>query len=59
MQKNYLETSSESNSGNPETAFKEKHSVWDPMPELAITSSYVDFRVDSKTFTMALCQSRP
>jgi hypothetical protein len=28
------------------------HGVWDPMPELTITSSYVDSRVGSNTFTM-------
>ncbi len=33
---------------DPETVFKEKHGVWDPMPKLTITSPYVD----SKTFTM-------
>jgi hypothetical protein len=44
-------------------------SVWDPMPELTITSPYVHSRVDSNTFTMGLgnpvpestltvCQSR-
>jgi hypothetical protein len=32
--------------------FKEKHGVWDPMPELTITSPYVHSRVDSNTFTM-------
>jgi hypothetical protein len=31
---------------------KRKHGVRDPMPELTITSPYVDFRVDSNTFTM-------
>jgi hypothetical protein len=40
--------------------------VWDPLPELSITSSYVDPRVNSNTFTMGnhmtvstltLCQS--
>ncbi len=29
-----------------------KNMVWDPMPELTITSPYVHFRVDSNTFTM-------
>ncbi len=52
---------------NSETVFKEKHSVMDPMPELTITSSYVDSRVHSKTCitgnplpesTITLCQSR-
>ena len=28
-----------------ETVFKEKHGVWDPMPEFTITSPYVDSRV--------------
>jgi hypothetical protein len=41
--------------------------VWDPMPEMTITSPYVHSRVDSSTFTMGnpmpestltLCQSR-
>jgi hypothetical protein len=31
---------------------KEKHGVWDPMPELTITSPYVHSRVDSNKFTM-------
>jgi hypothetical protein len=31
---------------------KEKHGVWDPMPEFTLTSPYVDSRVDSNTFTM-------
>jgi hypothetical protein len=32
---------------------KEKHGVWDPIPELAIiTSPYVHSRVDSSTLTM-------
>jgi hypothetical protein len=26
--------------------------VWDPMPQLTVTSPYVDARVDSNTFTM-------
>jgi hypothetical protein len=48
-----------------EAESKEKHGVWDPMPELTITSPYA--RVDSNTFTMGnpmpestltLCQSR-
>jgi hypothetical protein len=30
---------------------KEKHGVWDSMPELTITSPYVHSRVDSNTFT--------
>ncbi len=37
---------------SPEAEFKEKHSVWDPMPEL--TSPYVHSRVDSNTFTMGI-----
>jgi hypothetical protein len=35
-----------------EAESKEKHGVWDPTPELTITSPYVHFRVDSNTFTM-------
>jgi len=31
---------------------EKKHGVWDPMPELTITSSYVHSRVDSNTFTI-------
>ncbi len=27
----------------PEAEFKEKHGVWDPMPELTVTSAYVDY----------------
>ncbi len=53
----------------PEVESKEKHGVWDPMPDLTITSPYVHSRVDSNTFTMGnpmpvekstsiLCQSR-
>jgi hypothetical protein len=38
---------------SPEAESKEKHVVWDPMPELTITSPYVHSRVDSNTFTMA------
>jgi hypothetical protein len=29
----------------PETVLKEKHGVWDPMPELTITSPYVDSNI--------------
>ncbi len=36
----------------PEAESKEKLCVWDPMPELTITSPYVHTRVDSNTFTM-------
>ncbi len=36
-----------------EAESKEKHGVWDPMPELTITSFYVHSRVDSNTFTMS------
>ncbi len=32
---------------------KEKYGVWDPMPELTLTSSYVHSRVNSNTFTMS------
>ncbi len=51
----------------PEAESKEKHGLWDPMPELTITSRYVHSRVDSNTFfmgnpmpgsTLTLCQSR-
>jgi hypothetical protein len=44
-----------------------KNGVWDPVPELTITSPYVHSRVDSITYTMSnaiteptltLCQSR-
>jgi hypothetical protein len=35
-----------------EAESKEKHRVWDPMPELTITSPYVHSIVDSNTFTM-------
>jgi hypothetical protein len=31
---------------------KEKHGVWDPMPELATNSPYVHSKVDSSTLTM-------
>ncbi len=50
-----------------EAASKEKHGVWDPMPELTINSPFFHSRVDSNTFTMGtpmpesavtLCQSR-
>ncbi len=37
----------------PEAESKEKHGVWDPMPELTKTCPYVHSRVDSNTFTMA------
>ncbi len=51
--------------GNTEAESKEKHGVWDPMPEL--TSPYIHSRDDSNTLTMGnpmpestltLCQSR-
>jgi hypothetical protein len=44
----------------PEAESKEKHGVWDPMPELTITSPYVHSRVDSNTFIGQpyICQSR-
>jgi hypothetical protein len=38
--------------GRSEAESKEKHGVWDPIPELTITSRYVHARVDSNTFTM-------
>jgi hypothetical protein len=50
-----------------EAESKEKHGVWDPIPELTLTSSYVHSRVDSNTFTvgnpmpestLTLCHSR-
>jgi hypothetical protein len=53
--------------GKPEAESIEKHGVWDPIPELTITSPYVHSRVDSITFTMGnpmpestltLCQRR-
>jgi hypothetical protein len=51
-----------------EAESKGKHGVWDPMPELTITSPYVLSKVDYNTFTMGnpvpestltLIQSRP
>ena len=51
----------------PEAESKEKPGLWDPMPELTLTSPYVDFRVDYNTCnmgnpmaesTLTLCQSR-
>jgi len=36
------DTSEESRECRPEAESKEKHGVWDPMPELTITSPYVD-----------------
>jgi hypothetical protein len=36
----------------PEAESKEKHGVWNPMPELTITSPYVRSRVNCSTFTM-------
>ncbi len=50
-----------------EAESKEKHGVWDPVPELTIISPYVHSRADSNIFTMGnampeailtLCQSR-
>ncbi len=44
-----------------EAESKDKHGVWDSMPELIITSPYVHSRIDSNTFTVpwaTLCQSR-
>ncbi len=35
-----------------EAESKEKHGVWDPMPELTITSPSAHSRADSNTFTM-------
>ncbi len=36
----------------PEAESKEKHGVWDLMPELTTTSPYVPSRVHYNTFTM-------
>ncbi len=58
-----------SDSCQPETVFKKKNGAWNPMPELAITSPYVNYRVDSNTCIMGnpildspstfpLCQNR-
>ncbi len=33
---------------------KEKHGVWDHMPEMTTASPYVHSRVDSNTFTMGI-----
>jgi hypothetical protein len=35
---------------------KEKHGVWDPIPELTITSPCVHSRVESNIFTMGIGQ---
>jgi hypothetical protein len=35
----------------PEAESKEEHGVWDPVPELTITSPYVNSRDNSNTFT--------
>jgi hypothetical protein len=35
-----------------EAESKEKHGVWDPIPEMTITSPFVHSRVDSNTFFM-------
>jgi hypothetical protein len=40
-----------------EAESKEKHGVWDPMPELTITSPYVD--TNTRTIGNPICQSRP
>jgi hypothetical protein len=37
---------------NNELRAKEKQGVWDSMPELTITSPYVQSRVDSNIFTL-------
>ncbi len=39
-----------------ETVFKEKHFVWDPMPELTVTSPYIDSGVQSPESTLSLSQ---
>ncbi len=41
-----------------EAESKEKLCVWDPMPELTITSPYVHARVDSNTVTMGNPEER-
>ncbi len=38
---------------------KGKHSVWDSMPELTITTPYVQSRVDSNTFTIVQHSTAP
>jgi hypothetical protein len=38
--------------GRTDSESKEKHGVWDPMPELTLTSPYVHCRDDFNTFTM-------
>jgi hypothetical protein len=38
---------------------RKKHGVWDPMPELTITSPYVHSRADSNTFTMGIGIGQP
>jgi hypothetical protein len=40
----------------PEAESKEKDGVWDPMPELTITSPNVPSRIHSNTFTMGIGQ---
>jgi hypothetical protein len=52
QQWNILIGSREEACSDPEAESKEKHGVWDPMPELTITSSYVHSGVVSSTFTM-------
>ncbi len=44
---------------DPEDKSIEKHGVWDPMPELTITSPDVHSRADSNTFTMGLGNPMP
>jgi hypothetical protein len=50
-----------------EAESKKKQGVWDPMPELTLSSPYVHYRVDSNSFnmgnpmkelTLTLCQRR-
>ncbi len=42
-----------------EAEFKEKLGVWDSLPELTITSTYVDSRIDSNTCTTGNPMSEP
>jgi hypothetical protein len=49
---NYNFLGTQEHSQKAEADSKEKHGVWNPMPELTITSPYVHSRVDYNTFTM-------
>jgi hypothetical protein len=44
---------------NAEAEFKEKHGVWDPRPELTITSPYVPSRAVSNKCTMGMGIGQP